>query len=421
MQITSPLPYFILMPLFYLLAAALSRSYWWREHRALTNNSNFNPRMEGLRGILAMSVFFYHAVVTYFWLKTGNWEPPPSHFYAQLGPFPVTMFFFITGFLFWTKILKSQGPLPVRAFLMNRIRRVYPVYFCAVVLTFGFVIVESQFRANVPVRMLILQAGQWFLSGVPLGFPKINSCFMVPINGGVFWTLRIEWAFYLLLPWLKWFAKGLRLAALFAICGFVLYLNWAIPHGPTVSRAIDLVTELAFYLACCFSFGMLAATLKARYRLERIACHPACTPAALALLIGVLFIAPPQYGLWESLLLAPIFVMVIYGNRFHGLLTSAPLLYLGTISYSIYVLHGLILHFFAQLIVRRVGGGDCSAIVYWALIGIAGISVIAVSSLSYRFVELPLMTMGARGARNKPLRGSICASSDSPVIAVEAK
>jgi hypothetical protein len=128
---------------------------------------------------------------------------------------------------------------------MNRIRRVYPVYFCAVVLTFGFVIVESQFRANVPVRMLILQAGQWFLSGVPLGFPKINSCFMVPINGGVFWTLRIEWAFYLLLPWLKWFAKGLRLAALFAICGFVLYLNWAIPHGH-LPNALHWLTGATF-------------------------------------------------------------------------------------------------------------------------------------------------------------------------------
>src|SRR5688500_16089594 len=61
--------------------------------------------LDGLRGFLALSVFTFHLVLTRDFLVTGEWEPPRSRFYSFLGPLGVSLFFMITGFLFWSKLL----------------------------------------------------------------------------------------------------------------------------------------------------------------------------------------------------------------------------------------------------------------------------------------------------------------------------
>ena len=66
--------------------------------------------LDGLRGVLALSVFFYHALLTRQFSATGQWHQNASHFYDALGPGAVAMFFMITGYLFWSKVLKEQGP-----------------------------------------------------------------------------------------------------------------------------------------------------------------------------------------------------------------------------------------------------------------------------------------------------------------------
>jgi len=64
--------------------------------------------LDGLRGFLALGVFFHHAAVYHEYLSDGRWQVPPSRFYTLVGQSSVAMFFMITGFLFWSRIIQQK-------------------------------------------------------------------------------------------------------------------------------------------------------------------------------------------------------------------------------------------------------------------------------------------------------------------------
>lgn len=96
-------PYFVCMALLLLLAATPALRL------ADTPPSGGHKRLrslDGLRGFLALAVVFSHGAVYQRYLVDGVWQAPPSPFYAFLGPFGVSLFFMITGFLFWSQIVR---------------------------------------------------------------------------------------------------------------------------------------------------------------------------------------------------------------------------------------------------------------------------------------------------------------------------
>lgn len=392
MQISNPIFFFVLWGWFCLLAAGLA--YLTGRNRKLQTSGEFYPGIEGLRGILALNVFFHHAVVTYFFLRTGNWDLPGSNFYAQLGPLSVSMFFFITGFLFWSKRIASPS-MPAWPFLKKRWRRLMPAYLGSLALILAITAYQTHFKLQVPLHSLVLQIGAWAVSGL-FGYPHINGFASAQINASVFWTLRLEWEFYLLLPLLGWFAR--RKSAL-EILLVSLVLSIALGSFPDDGSKESLLARaqlFAFSMAGCFSVGILTAHLKAERKQWPLLKHPLCTPVAILLLLGVLLYMPPIESFAESLLLAPVFLMVVYGNDFHGLLTSRPMMYLGKISYSVYLLHGIVLYVLVQGVAVRFHLVSFHPIVYWSLMAVVGGVVIVTASVSYRFLELPFLGKSAR-------------------------
>ena len=57
--------------------------------------------IDGLRGYLAFLVFMHHSVVWYFFLRTNEWNVPPTNLFIHFGQTSVALFFMVTGFLFF--------------------------------------------------------------------------------------------------------------------------------------------------------------------------------------------------------------------------------------------------------------------------------------------------------------------------------
>lgn len=395
----SPIFYFVLLAFFCLLAFGIGEVTGWAALKPAKESAGiYYSSLDGLRGILAISVFFVHALLSYYYVQTGNWGGGHvSNFYAQMGTFPVTMFFFVTGFLFWSKLIESPSGTPFFAFIKTRARRILPAYFCS--LTSALVILFWQYglHARVSLSKLATQVFLWVLCGVPFGFPTINGLSASHITtAGVFWTLRIEWAFYLLVPFIGWFARKSRVLLYLLLCVLV---NFAIPMDRlhyVAGKLLDLPYMLAHFSVPCFSVGILAAHTRRKWKLDMLR-HWLCTPVAIVLWLVAMFVAPPRFGFIESGLLAPIFFMVVFGNDFHGLLTSRLLSFLGTISYSLYVMHGVVLYACTQSMNRFVELKSLDTLQYWFLVGLIGAMVIVVSSLTYRFVEYPWLRKRMRG------------------------
>ena len=398
MQLGNPLPVFLGIPLMACFCWLIAR---WVPVLDSNPAHGKTIALDGLRGILASAVLFHHAFITYVYFRTGVWATPASNFYAQLGPTAVLMFFFISGYLFWRKMLKDPVSITPSRLLPNRARRILPAYIVAIAIFFLIAAWHTHFQRLVPASVLGLQIVSTLLGGFPLSSEAMrgvgdsfNTLQPILMTGGIFWTLQEEWLFYFLLPFLKWFRpvlKLLLLPILFLIAQQLLEkVHVSTPAELFVRMFVERFSRM---FVCGFAIGMLAAYDIPSRRIHAVLRSPWMTPIAAILLAFHLFLIsqgarafdPPQ----EAALLIPIFFMIIAGNDFCGLLSSSPMRCLGTVSYSLYIFHGMILHLCTLMIDRYDPIRLMTPLHYWLWVLPISLVVVLWSTLSYQFIERP--------------------------------
>lgn len=348
--------------------------------------------LDGLRGILASSVFFHHAYITYVYMQTGQWTTPASNFYGQLGPTAVTMFFFISGYLFWGKMLKNPASLRPARLWPNRVRRIIPGYWASIGAALLIIGVVSGFRLHQP----LFKRGEIALQLLAVGFPwQPDVDGLTQVTGGVYWTLRMEMLFYLLLPAMVWFRRSWKVLILFAAAAGLDYAASQVhSHHGSVVGMMGLFRQLMQSILYGFSFGMVAAyqPWKLSPRIASWLKSPRAVAIAVALLVGQFGWIPAGYTWYEPLLLVPVFFMVAAGNNFFGALTSRAMRCLGQVSYSVYIFHMLILFLLTRIWNRITPIAGLPPTAYWMLILGIGMVVATLCTLTYWFIERPFLS-----------------------------
>src|SRR5882672_1434109 len=128
MDFSSPLPWFAVCALCLLLAAGIGRSSAFYAEQLAAASGRFET-IDGLRGFLALGVFGGHVVNMYVLRSAGTWGVANDSvsFYPRAAMAGVALFFMITAFLFWLRVLRSGAAFDVRAFLASRLRRLTPM------------------------------------------------------------------------------------------------------------------------------------------------------------------------------------------------------------------------------------------------------------------------------------------------------
>jgi len=151
--------------------------------------------VEGVRGIACLTVLWFH--LNEIARSTHIWNPLQSNTVfsaiALAGASGVTLFFVLSGFLLFmpfvkTALFESQRPSTWQ-FYLRRVLRIVPGYYFSL---FLLVLLTSPAYFQ-PGHLPDLGLFLIFFMDAPATFMKIN---------GPYWTLAIEWQFYLLLPWL---------------------------------------------------------------------------------------------------------------------------------------------------------------------------------------------------------------------------
>lgn len=373
-MIVSPLPYFILSVLLLLLANVLVR--YSPFHRAQISDAQTRYlALDGLRGFLALGVFFHHAVIFYFFYATGKWQVPPSTFYTLLGQIAVSLFFMITGFLFWSKAITGKGKVSLSRLFISRVRRLVPMYVVSVLIVFVVAYIASGFIFKSTSLKLATTMIRWMMFGF-MGFPNVNEVGNSWIINSVYWTLKYELLFYLTLPFIAWAYRDTAFSVLIL---FVIALLFKF------SLNIVLLS---------FVFGAVTAWLldKNIQWLSRWAQSPLAALAVAIILVLIFWHMNTAYTLLASVMLFVLFFIVAAGNSLFGLLTSKPARLLGAMSYSIYLLHSPILFLLLYWVNLSISVSRLSALNYWALMSMAGIVLVLIAALSFRWVEYPFMT-----------------------------
>ncbi|PUE61273.1 hypothetical protein B9Z36_05185 [Limnohabitans sp. Rim8] len=342
--------------------------------------------IDGLRGYLAVGVFIHHAVIYYRYLTEGVWDNPPSSLYTQLGSIDVSLFFMITGYLFWGKIISTEGrPGWIKLFI-GRAFRIGPVYFLMTGFMLLIIAVETQFTLQEPLNKVLLEISPLLLFGIFEPGHVING-FNGPrgITAAVTWTLRYEWVFYIIiLPFSALFARNSKHHLIYSVAVLLLCLASSFFKNGSSNNLL----LAAFYI------GMVCASLQA-HEFE-IGMTDKTTSIIATLALWFVFFEPiPTYKTIQTVLSGIAFFVIVNGCSLFGLLTNKSAQRLGEISYGIYLLQGLVLFAFARIPEVRTLSTS-TTIHYWLFLLIEAITLIALAFAAYYFIEKPGIAAGKK-------------------------
>jgi len=323
-----------------------------------------NDTITGLRGLLASSVVLYH-------VYTGSVDDGilKADYFPQFrqtaGLLAVYLFFVISGYLI-PRSLMSHGS--VRRFAVDRVLRIYPVFLVIHLLIFaiGPVIGYGWFR-NISVSDYILHffSNLFFLPGV----------FDLPVAQIVAWSLSYEAAFYLLagLVFYLWNRGGWKRSLLPVPLAASAWLIWKDP-------------AFLFFVA-----GILLGTVR---RLETLPPSFTRLDGLIALALACILFDPEF--IYGSLIFALFFFHTVV--RQYGLLSSLlrtkPFMYLGTVSYSLYLWHTVVMFPVKRAVVALVLPAEWMGVAAFGIVSSAG--ALLVSHFSYHWIEVKL-TRSIRG------------------------
>jgi peptidoglycan/LPS O-acetylase OafA/YrhL len=341
--------------------------------------------LTGIRGFAAFWVAFHHLLES---RPDGLLGMPVLNELSRGGWLAVDLFFVLSGFIMMHvhgEEFRSRSFSIERArrFIALRFIRIYPAH--AVVLLLHVPLFFVAMALGMRLNPDAFSTTSFFLSAFMLngwGFPG-SVGWNVPS-----WSVSSEWFAYLTFPVLAllvWRVQRRQTAALvmIAILGTVTliggsYSDWRQFMLPPWGTLIRVTSE--------FALGCLAYHFYHQPIGRRLAEGLAQTAFAGVLAVSI-FAASPVY----NALTLVFFVLLVIGlsradGPFSRLLRTRPFMYLGRISYSVYIVHALVLAVYARII-GRIAGGD--ALTEFAIVAIYTALVILASHLLYTRVEDP--------------------------------
>lgn len=357
---------------------------------AVTPLSGRYGTLDGFRGVLAAGVFIHHAFTAFVYFTQGRWDWSHSALLNHLGQTTVALFFMITGFLFTLKAVSPR--VDWRGFFLSRMARLFPLYAVVIGLMFVLVFHLSGWQLREPVGVVLKELVQW-LAFVCFGRPDVNGLPMTwTLIAGVNWSLRYEVFFYIVaVPLLNLLARLLPARALLVGAAVALV-------ALLVLRGSGRVASPHLLYVAHFVCGILVAAAYREPALQA-AMRGRALRLASVVALGVLLSQLNGYGNASILAATVLFAAVVGGMPLFGVLHTRAALWLGDISYGIYLLHGMVLWLVLSWLQGRGLLAGMSLPGWLLLMAGVGAAVVGLASLSYVRMERPIMGWASRRAR----------------------
>jgi peptidoglycan/LPS O-acetylase OafA/YrhL len=336
--------------------------------------------LDAIRGLAALAILVHH-----IWLP--EW--------GILGS-AVNLFFVLSGYLITTILLTNEATdRSVIAFYMRRLLRIAPIYYLAL----AFIVLINPFLP-VPESLRELPFYLTYTQNLPAYWGQAEPTFARAFRHT--WTLAIEEQFYLLWPALLWGLGRRRLpmlavsviglsvwARLIGVNRWVLAANCdslalggllagmlldALPSGDGESVPGRDFRFSVIGCAACLSlvFGFIAPRLTAAYPVPELAhsLRILCINLCYVLVVG--------------------FLVLNAGAPRLGWLRTGPLVYLGSISYGIYLYHYIIFVIWSDYAHAWGWAGGTGQ--RWLQAALS----LAVAAASWRYIERPILKLKDR-------------------------
>lgn len=345
-----------------------------------TGRRFYRPELDALRFVAFLAVLLHHG-------PGGNrllW------LVCSAGGFGLSMFFVLSAYLITELLIREYeqtGNIAWNLFFVRRALRIWPLYFGAIVVAFviGRLGPPGYWIPRRAVVVMALFVANWSKLAPGLG-----------LLVGPLWSISIEEQFYLIWPPIvKVGGKGLILIVSLAIIGIACVWLWVFSEKGWLLW-YDTVPEFSF-----FATGALIA-LGTRRR----ATHKMRTSSRTALVaMGILvLLLTAHFGYVGTVYIPGVTTTNIYIKYAGGAIgctliflavlgvteVSSSLIYLGKISYGLYVFHMGMLKISEWLTLPlMLKSGSAAKLLI--VDGIALLLSIIIAHFSYRYFEKPFM------------------------------
>ncbi len=348
--------------------------------------------LTSLRGVAALLVLIHH-LFGYLLPSLGSTISSYSKFFSN-GYLWVDFFFILSGFIM-THVYASNFASGInwynyRAYLFSRFSRIYPLHIFILFLFIGVELAKGSFAFTGKYNLTALFTNIFLLQFLDLSSP--------PLFGGMTywnepaWSISAEWITYLILPFLL-----LVLLKTSKIVDSVVYVS--------ALACLFILMKLTYgnlnfiglpSLVRCLLEGVLGIITYKIYRQGILQNYLSLDVSSILSLTGIFIVM--HYNK-NNIIILPFFCLLIlsasvnYRGLVAKILNSTLMLYLGVISYSIYMVHWFIQELI-QLVWRTIfyvdfGSGFNS---YELLVStiLYILVVLLTASLTYRFIEAPM-------------------------------
>jgi peptidoglycan/LPS O-acetylase OafA/YrhL len=269
--------------------------------------------LDVLRGLAALAVVLFHYTTRYTLLYGYHSVPDFAVPFGYLG---VLFFFCISGFVIFMTLDKTRRAAD---FIVSRVSRLWPAYIAAMLITYCAVHVFGlPGRATTAEQALI-------------NVTMFQDLLHVPDVDEAYWSLQVELIFY---GWMLLAFLAGALVHIRALLGVALvppivyflahrYFHHDLPYTAGVFLLVDYIPFFAIGIA---AYNIRAGRGRAWWDLLLMA-------AALAAIFTCQ--TPPEF--WVAVIAVIIFLAVAW--RRLTWIAAGPLTFLGTISYTLYLIH----------------------------------------------------------------------------------
>jgi peptidoglycan/LPS O-acetylase OafA/YrhL len=364
--------------------------------------------LDGVRGAASFYVMLTHLAlfINPALFTEVKWLTPATA-WMRYGRTSVSIFIVLSGYCLMLPVARTAGSTITGGlwpYLARRARRIMPPYYAALLIS---LILTWIFSTQ------INRIGTFWSTMIPINSKVVISHLLLIHNfsndwiskiDAPMWSVATEWQIYFLFPLVLLPIYRLSTAGMLASVLLIGVAPMFLFHtGETAAPWFTLL----------FALGMVGAAINftdsGRWRAlrERMSWSAACIVATAGVAIWHTLVAPRLHLKWKGDLiedvitgLATMSLLIACTNNLHTesrsavvkCLESKPLLFLGAISYSLYLMHAPILGV-ADIAIRAIAASAAiSALMY--IVGGAAATVI-VTYLFYLVFERPFTTRKA--------------------------